>query len=56
MTVLSYDEWKAQVGIVENKQDILHLTEQAHGKDAREVVEEYLQKMYNDYVSQTQGE
>lgn len=55
MTILSYDEWKTQVGIIENKDDILHLTEEAHGKDAREVIEEFLKQMYNNYLAQQQG-
>jgi hypothetical protein len=56
MTPLNYDEWKADKGIVENNDAILHLTEQSHGRDVREVIDEFLIQQYEKYVSQFTGE
>lgn len=55
MTILNYEEWKIQVGINDHKNDILHLTEQAHGIDTRTVIDEYLKNLYDIYVAE-QGE
>jgi hypothetical protein len=55
MSVLTYEEWKSQVGIIENKEDILHITEENHGKDVREVIDEMLQQLYNNYLTQQYG-
>jgi hypothetical protein len=55
MALLNYEDWKNQIGLVENKNDILILTEESHGRDARDVIEDHLKQIYNDYVSQHQG-
>ena len=52
MTILNYEEWKTQIGIKDHKNDILHLTEQAHGTDAKDTIEEYLKTLYNVYVAE----